>query len=272
MAIYADERIDFYDHTKRSAPYRMSDAHFHNKHELYFLVKGKTKYFIENEIFILNEGDMIFVPKGYFHKTDSDQSTGVERILFSFDDNFLDPDFIPYLKSLSKRMYIQFPVDALVHIKDTIHHIEVEISNRNGFSDSRSMVKLYFEQLLILISRLRNKDVKKTISPSFQLMEEAALYITSNINNNLSLNTLALRFYMSPSHFTKLFKKVTGVGVNEYITIRKIMEAEKLLLDTDLPITEVATKSGFNDSNYFASVFKSYKNITPKKFRIQYRK
>jgi len=57
--------------------------------------------------------------------------------------------------------------------------------------------------------------------------------------------------------------------LSEYINISRIAAAEKILKSGKYPITRVATECGFNDSNYFAAVFKKYKGITPKKYSIK---
>ena len=100
MAIYMDEKIEFFDRKKRYKPLKMIDAHFHDKHELYYLAKGNTKYFIGSEIYLLEEGDMIFVPKGEFHKTDSEENNEVERFLFVFDDEFAGAESEQYINEL----------------------------------------------------------------------------------------------------------------------------------------------------------------------------
>ena len=74
---------------------------------------------------------------------------------------------------------------------------------------------------------------------------------------------------IGPSYFSKQFKAITGVGLIEYLNLTRITAAEKLLTETNRPITEVAMECGFNDSNYFAAVFKKIKGITPKKFSLQ---
>ena len=106
-------------------------------------------------------------------------------------------------------------------------------------------------------------------SQSYSIIQNAAKYISENFNSDLTLDTLAAKYAMSPSHFSKQFKNVTGVGMNEYVNISRISAAEKLLLNTDWPITRIATECGFNDSNYFAAVFKKIKGITPKKYSMQ---
>ena len=68
---------------------------------------------------------------------------------------------------------------------------------------------------------------------------------------------------------SKQFKSVMGIGFNEYINIVRVTASEKLLLSTNAPITQIAMDCGFNDSNYYAAVFKKIKGITPKKFSLQ---
>ena len=76
---------------------------------------------------------------------------------------------------------------------------------------------------------------------------------------------------MSKSHFCRKFKFVTGLRYSEYVTNVRITNSEKLLRETNLPITEISERCGFNDSNYFASVFKRLKGITPYKYAKLYR-
>ena len=76
---------------------------------------------------------------------------------------------------------------------------------------------------------------------------------------------------MSTSYFSKQFKSVTGVGFNEYLNIIRVTASEKLLISSNKPITKIAMECGFNDSNYYAAVFKKIKGITPKKYSLENR-
>ena len=98
------------------------------------------------------------------------------------------------------------------------------------------------------------------------LIHEISRFISLNYGEALSLDTLSRKFAMSTSHMSRRFKAVAGIGITEYITYVRILNAERLLKTTTLPITEVAAACGFNDSNYFSTVFKRIKGITPLKF------
>ncbi|MBR2459896.1 MAG: helix-turn-helix transcriptional regulator, partial [Clostridia bacterium] len=96
-------------------------------------------------------------------------------------------------------------------------------------------------------------------------------YINEHFSDDLSLESLSARFAMSPSHFSKKFKAITGFGLSKYITQVRILNAEKLLLHTKLSVTEISLRCGFPDSNYFASVFKARKGIPPYRYAKMHR-
>ena len=103
-------------------------------------------------------------------------------------------------------------------------------------------------------------------SESEKIVHDISEYVSAHFPEDMSLPTLALRFSVSESHLSRKFKDVSGVGLNEYVTFVRIMNAERLLREGGRSITEVAALCGFNDSNYFSAVFKRIKGVTPLKF------
>ncbi len=265
MAIHVDDGIEFYDRTTRDRNHK-TISHFHDLHELYYLVKGSTRYFIGNEIFVLNAGEIAFVPKGVFHNTTNESKRDVERILLEFDDEFAGKNYKQYIRALSQNKHVIFPASEISKIEDILNKIAEESLKKNF--DYKEMQKLYLRELLILISRCRLKDSKSKSASSFELIENMMKYISENPCADLSLESLSQKYSISPNHLSKQFKKISGLPLSEYINISRISEAEKLLKKSNLPITRVATECGFNDSNYFAAVFKKYKGITPKKYAL----
>ena len=208
---------------------------------------------------------MVFVPKGVFHQTDCESTcVNVERFLLVFDDDFVGEDYLKYIDELKADNHIRFRQDIKYKTNEVFRKIESE--DRNRHKDYFEMERIYLKELLILISRYRIRDDTIKLSQGYSIIQNAATYISDNYDSDLSLEFLSAKFAMSPSHFSKQFKSVTGIGLSEYINISRISAAEKLLSKSNMPITEIATRCGFNDSNYFAAVFKKLKGITPKKF------
>ena len=266
MAIWVDDGIEFYHRTTRDRNHK-TISHFHDVHEMYYLVKGSTKYFIGNEIFVLSAGEIAFVPKGIFHNTNNECKRDIERILLEFDDEFVGESYIPYIRSLSQNKHVIFPATELSKIQEILNKIAEESQKINP--DYQEMQKLYLRQLLIFISRYRLKDSKSKSGESLILIENIMKYISENVGTDLSLATLSQKYNISPNHLSKQFKNISGLPLSEYINISRIAAAEKILKSGKYPITRVATECGFNDSNYFAAVFKKYKGITPKKYSIK---
>lgn len=92
-------------------------------------------------------------------------------------------------------------------------------------------------------------------------------YIDENLNRNLSGQEIAATIGFSHSYLINIFKKETGVSLNNYINKTRIMKAKELLLTTDEPVTEIAYAVGFNDSNYFSTFFRKMEGMTPSNFR-----
>ncbi len=262
------ENIEFIQRHRREKQFRMPAAHFHEKHELYYLEHGKTKYFIGSEIYILSPGDFIFVPRNEFHKTDSEDAVDVERLLLTFDDEFAGEEYKEYIDDLIVHKHIRIPREHLSKLKDVMNKIEYE--DRTKAENYEEMEKMYLRQLLILIKRYKQKPSRKNLTDSYRIINDAARYISANCGEELSLLVLSKKYALSSYYFSKLFREVTGVGLNEYINISRISMAQKLLSSTAVSVTEAAEKCGFNDSNYFAQVFKKLTGITPKKYSMQF--
>ena len=92
-------------------------------------------------------------------------------------------------------------------------------------------------------------------------------YISDHFAEDIQLDILSRKFAISSGQLSRKFKDVMGIGMNEYIRYIRILNAEKLLKNTTLPITDISQQCGFNDSNYFSTVFKKATGITPIHYR-----
>jgi len=94
-------------------------------------------------------------------------------------------------------------------------------------------------------------------------IERALKYIHEHFNEAISLAGVAQQVHRSPEYFSRLFKEVTGENFSVYLINYRLMQAKSLLKNTDLKITEIAYRVGYQNPSYFSRLYKKYMGITP---------
>lgn len=94
-------------------------------------------------------------------------------------------------------------------------------------------------------------------------------YIDRNIKKGITLDEAAEYVNMSSCYFSKFFKKEVGQNFITYVTDRKIEFAKDMLLNTDMPVLNIAYELSYNETNYFSKAFKKKVGVTPTEFREQ---
>ena len=247
---------------------RCSYTHIHNEYEFYYLIKGNTKYLIENEEFKLSAGDAIFVPIGLSHSTDSEACTGVERVLVSFKDDIVDENLQEIIECLKRKKQIRIPVSKRIAFEEIFHRIEKEFKGINPYKDT--MIAVCLKELLVFIARIMELE-KSSENHTETKIRNIAEYISENFQDDITLSSLSAQFSFSEAHLSKKFKEILGIGVSKYINLARVEHSEFLLKTTNLSVTDIALECGFNDSNYFSTIFKKIIGITPLKYRAAYR-
>ena len=92
-------------------------------------------------------------------------------------------------------------------------------------------------------------------------------YIRTHLKENITVAALCRRFAVSKNKLYAIAHEWFGMPVSGYVAALRIEEAKRLLVTTDMPISEVAESVGISDSNYFAKCFKSAVGVTPLKYR-----
>ena len=241
----------------------MNEVHVHPWHELYYLKKGRTRYLVDEEIYPVEEGNLVFIPKGHYHMTDSGCREMVERSLLSFDDALFDSDTLAVLDELMGERLISIPMHRLDGLDALVEGMEKAQAIEGALGAATR--KIHALAILSFVCR-HKRDFTPKVSEADRIVHDVAEYVSRHFGDELSLGSLAHLFSLSESHLSRKFKDVAGMGLNEYITHVRIMNAERLLSEGNSSITSVAVECGFNDSNYFSTVFKKVKGVTPLKF------
>ena len=131
---------------------------------------------------------------------------------------------------------------------------------------------------------IRGDELDKAIARAFQLMgrtpirdeyasmsrlvRQAALFIRDHRTTEISRQHVADHVFLSPDHLDKLFRQELGLSVTQYIIQKRIDFAKKLLKESDLSISEVAERAGYNSQSNFAYAFKQAVGVSPRSYRL----
>jgi YesN/AraC family two-component response regulator len=110
---------------------------------------------------------------------------------------------------------------------------------------------------------LVNKFSTLGYSPTIR---KAINYITLNFDSHLSLNDVAENIDVNPSHLSRQFKKETKLTITDFINRKRVEEAKLLISQKVYSVTEISLMVGYENHNYFSSVFKKFTSLTPSEY------
>jgi AraC family transcriptional regulator len=143
----------------------------------------------------------------------------------------------------------------------------------NSESGQATYVNALVEQLVIHLLR---KHTVLRASSALELsrvglvdrrIRRAIELMHAQMERELPLEELAAAAYLSPFHFARLFKKLTGYAPHAYLSAIRTAEAERLLAKTDLSVIEISQKVGYSSSSHFAKAFRQATGLSPRAFR-----
>ena len=255
-------------YTQENSYANMTNVHFHDFYEVYYLFSGKRRYLINADFFEINAGDLVLVKKNDLHMTKEVPNTFGENIKL-----YLTKSFINNLGESSSQFiecfnhtHIVLPEKHKKFPNDIFNKIINETKRNDEYSIQ--LIRNHIYDLLSFIYRIVTVDNynKELISANKQV-NDAMRYIYTNFNKDLTLKEIAESVHLNASYFSRLFKDVIGISLTQFINRIRIKEASSMLRNTYLNITEIALHCGFDDPKYFCRVFKSITGYSAKEFR-----
>lgn len=137
---------------------------------------------------------------------------------------------------------------------------------------SKSLLSANREEACEVTEMFLNQMLGKEEESVHEIVDKAKYYISEHLTEELTVSNIAASLYITPNYFSRLFKRVTKEGCNEYIVRKRIEKAKSLLETTSLKTGKIAMMVGYRDTNYFSLAFKKHTGKSPTKYREEMQK
>ena len=248
-------------------------VHWHDELEIIYVKSGFLTVSISGESYIGKAGDAFVVSPGSLHLMGAQTGT-VDYFTFLFplkyisfrtddmlDDKLLEPlnsghlMICPRVKDTAKELCEQLIEIYMAKTDESESKIAAQIKTK--------VILLQFilemwEKGLVIENDTNGRNIVE---------KEMVSYIQQNFTGKISLKEFGEQFHLSEKYISRYFKEHFHITLSQYITYLRLEHAKQLLQDTDMPVTEVALQSGYQNVSYFIRSFKKAYAVSPLKYR-----
>ncbi len=249
--------------------------HWHDCLEVIYVLEGEIRLLCGDSDYMAGRGNVLVVNHNEYHGYDCTAAPlDLYCIVIDFSvlkGRFFDSCEEKYIQPMTRnevifKKIIENDLEAGYFIEQIAREF---FGKEPGYELA---IKGYLYNLLLRLIRfytdkVMTSDESRTRSRNFSRMNKVLAYISQNYMDEVSLDDMARMTEISKCYFCKLFKKLNGKTLSEYIKYVRINEAYLLLKGTGMSVTDVALAVGYNDINYFSRVFKSFMGTSPSSVR-----
>lgn len=265
----------------RFGTYLETNPHFlkPHKHDFYHLVyftQGMGSHYLDFKHFDIKPGTIYFMIPGQVHTWNFSEKPDGYIVNFSpdyFNSFLLNPNYLQNLYFFTGNLDNQV-LNLSPEIQQSIEKLFEEIINSKHLNHDLFDDFVRINLLKIFIEIAQNVPSKiSTQTDSFNriLLGNFKKLIDSHYKTLKLPKDYASLLYITPNHLNAVCNANLGQSAGELIRERVLLEAKRLLMNFDLRIGEIAEILGFNDQSYFIRFFKRHENLSPEKFRNQFR-
>ncbi|SDZ62816.1 xylan 1,4-beta-xylosidase [Evansella caseinilytica] len=250
--------------------HRIGDVnrHWHQSLELVVNIKGKLTIVVEEEKYHLSDGDMLLINSNEIHELHAD-----DAIIIALQ---MKLELLKDINIDTKNLYFDCNSvtadnpDTFKQIKRVIAEILKYNMNHNELIDYKN-ASLIYELIYELCAnfKIEKKETNKYSEEKLDRLSRVLDYIHSKYDENISLQSLAEKEFLSIPYLSKFFKRGMGISFSDYVKQIRLHYSVLDLLDDTLTIDEIAHKNGFPNTRSFVTAFKEKFEELPSVWRKQ---
>lgn len=256
-------KLDFYYQHKALIQQQKFTTHCHNAYEIIFFISGKASYLIEGRKYVLKKYDLIITRPSKYHNIEIDLSEKYDRFNILVNSS---PQLVALLDSLPEK----FEVVSCTDIPNIIDCFKKMDLYNEHLSNEEFNVLL--NNLLVEICynlKIHDSVIEQEHVSASETISEALKYINENLFSIKDIKEVCEHVFISENHFFRLFKEEIKTSPKKYITSKKLLYAQKLLLEGNQP-TSIFEQCGFNNYITFYQRYVDYFGYSPSEEKPKY--
>lgn len=223
----------------------------------FYIASGEISLIIDDESFILREGDLAFLPRGRM-RTYSNMSRSITLYEMNFEAEINGENWYNALLADDGKFVVK-PENP-----DEVKQL-FEYSVRYEFNKNMIYDVIHCSNLLKLFGIYVAEKTKQKTATCF--FDATTRYMKENLGRTIKTSELSRTVFMEETYFIKKFKKAFGDSPVTYLNKLRIYKSLTLLAKSDISLSEICHNVGICDPSYFSKLFKSYCGITPGEYR-----
>lgn len=264
-----------YHHSCRPPRFEMTAAEAYTDfYGLSYLISGENLSYSPDGMCILREGDISFIPQNIYYRSSYISDRPRESVLIKFTD-FMVSDL---LKVMGVSCFNELLIgrQTVIHLNESLRKDVLAILKEmeqewNSYNEYSEIILKGLLNKLIVFCLSRRDDVEKYSIANEGIKQDKLImaieYAKANLAKSPSLQETAEHIHISPSYLSKIFINRLHTPYSTFVLNEKILYAQKLLVNSDEGMAEIAQKAGFSSNTYFSDCFKRITGSSPLQFR-----
>jgi AraC family transcriptional regulator, arabinose operon regulatory protein len=223
-------------------------------HDLTFVVEGKSNYYVNDELVMVEAGDILYIPEGSVRQAHTFKDAPMHSYTFNF--SLLQP-----------AEGIRLPFETVTKHRISREVLDYLLEFNYVWSGMQPAFRMQARGIFLLIlHRLLSISFHQSLKFQSDIrIDRVKDYIISHSSEELDLASVAKVVNLHPVYLGKLFKAGTNCSIKHYINLIRVNNAEMMLTSGGFSVSEAAERCGYKDVSYFSNVFKSIKGYPPSK-------
>ena len=234
-----------------------------------YVKKGTLFFNLSHESYEMHSGHIIIDKPDYEYRL---RPSAGECTIFNFTDDFYKR-FSEDMNICKTFFFFNKNILSLLLRSnaetDYLHHQVMRQMPVAGKLEMDNMVLDFFNQVVGIITNINVDEQlnRKVSTKRLSTVEAAKAYMHENFSSDISLSEIAGHCFVSPFHFSRLFKKFTFFSPYQYLQNTRLKHAELLLKNSRMTVTDISYAAGFSSTEYFATAFKQRYRLSPTDYR-----